>query len=577
MLMSLKINDPEMLNQQDPAEAKKQAEDFDALLEEAFEREKRLKQGEVVPGKVIRVDEEHVLVDVHFKAEGVVDIDEFDKDEEGKYLVQPGDELLVFIESLENDDGYLSLSKTAADKLKVWDEVAEVYQRGDIVEGQVVDKVRGGLVVDIGVKAFLPGSQIGLVPSKDLDGFVGQSVRCKIIKFNKRRGNVVLSRRAVLEAERSQLKAVTLNNLEEGQEVDGIIKNVTDYGVFIDLGGIDGLLHVTDISWGRAENPQKTFRVGDPIKVKVLKYDQEKQRVSLGLKQMSEDPWSKVQADYPPGAVVEGKVVSLTNYGAFVSLQDGVEGLIHVSEMSWNKKVKHPNKILNVGDAVKAKVLEVDVENKKISLGIKQLETNPWEALVYKYPVGSKVTGTVSNITDFGIFVTVEEGIDGLIHVSDLSWSGKSKNPAEVFERGQEVEAKVLHIDVDNEKFSLGVKQLSEDPWETAEKKLSPGTRVNGKVVRITDFGAFVEVAPEVEGLVHISEISEDKIDDVASVLSEGQEVEAEVTNLDMKDRKLSLSIKALKRREDKKEMKKYMDSGESLSSSLGDAFNKKS
>lgn len=550
-------------------------DDFEALLEAAAEKEKRLKQGEVVPGRVVRVTDEHVLVDVSFKAEGLVDIEEFDRDENGQYLVQAGDELLVYIESLEGPDGYLELSKSAADRLKIWDEIAEVFSRGAIIEGTVVDKVRGGLVVDIGVKAFLPGSQIGLLPTKDLDSFLNQTLRCKVIKFNKKRGNVVLSRRAVLEEERSHLKEVTLNNIEEGQIVDGIVKNVTDYGVFVDLGGIDGLLHVTDISWGRSDNPQRNFRVGDPIRVQILKYDREKQRVSLGLKQMTQDPWTAVAEKFPPGSVVEGKVVSITNYGAFVSLEDGVEGLIHVSEMSWNKKVKHPNKLLKQDDLVKAKVLEVDVENKKISLGMKQLEPNPWEALIYKYPIGSTIKGTVSNITDFGIFVTVEDGIDGLVHVSDLSWSGKTKNPAELFERGQEVQAKVLHIDVENEKFSLGIKQLSQDPWDRAEKQLQVGTRLKGKIVRITDFGAFVEVLPEVEGLVHISEISDEKIESVASHLQEGQEVECEVTHLDTRDRKLSLSIKALKRRERDADMKRYLDSGESLSSSLGDAFKK--
>lgn len=550
-------------------------EDFEALLEAAAEKEKKLKQGEVVPGRVVRVTEEHALVDVSFKAEGLVDINEFDKDEKGLPMVQPGDELLVYIESLEGPDGYLELSKNQADRLKIWDEVAEVFAQGAIVEGTVVDKVRGGLVVDIGVKAFLPGSQIGLLPSKDLDSFLDQTLRCKVIKFNKKRGNVVLSRRVVLEEERSHLKAVTLNNIEEGQIVDGIVKNVTDYGVFVDLGGIDGLLHVTDISWGRSENPQKTFRVGDPIRVQILKYDREKQRVSLGLKQMTQDPWMNVSEKFPPGSVVEGKVMSITNYGAFVSLEDGVEGLIHVSEMSWNKKVKHPNKLLKPEDVVKAKVLEVDIDNKKISLGMKQLEPNPWEALIYKYPVGSTVKGTVSNITDFGIFVTVEDGVDGLVHVSDLAWSGKVKNPAELFQRGAEVEAKVLHIDVENEKFSLGIKQLSQDPWERAERQLQPGTRIKGKIVRITDFGAFVEVAPEVEGLIHISEISDEKVEDIRSYIQEGQEVEVEVTNIDTRERKLSLSMRALKRREHQADMKRYLDSGETLSSSLADAFKK--
>jgi small subunit ribosomal protein S1 len=550
-------------------------EDFEKLLNETMDRDRRFKDGEVVPGRVVKVLNNAVLVDIGFKSEGLVELEEFERDSEGTYQVQPGDELLVFIDALEDENGYLQLSKEKADRLKIWDEIAEVYNNGSVIEGLVVDRVKGGLVVDIGVKAFLPGSQIGLVPVKDLDSFMDQTLKCRIVKFNKRRGNIVLSRRSVLEQERDSRKTEVLSTLDEGQDVEGIIKNVTDYGVFVDLGGIDGLLHVTDISWGRVDSPQKMFRVGDPIKVRVLRYDREKQRVSLGLKQLSDDPWYAVPSKYPSGSVVIGKVVSLTNYGAFVSLEDGVEGLIHISEMSWNKKVKSPNKLLTVGQEVKAKVLEADVENKKISLGMKQLEANPWEALVYKYPIGSTVKGTISNITDFGIFVSVEDGVDGLVHVSDLSWSGKSKNPAEIFERGQEVEAKVLHIDVDNEKFSLGIKQLGQDPWERADKKIVAGAKISGKVTRITDFGCFVEVAPDVEGLVHISELSEDKVDDISAIVSVGQEVDVEVTNVDLKDRKISLSIKALKRRERDQEMKKYLSPGETLSSSLGDAFKK--
>ena len=397
-------------------------ENFDTLLKESFDREKKFKAGEVVPGRVVKVLSNAVLVDIGFKSEGLVELEEFQRDADGTYHIQPGDELLVYIEALEDENFNVQLSKEKADRLKIWDEISEVYEKGAIIEGTVVDRVKGGLVVDIGVKAFLPGSQIGLVPVKDLDSFMDQTLKCKIVKFNKRRGNIVLSRRSVLEQERDSRKSEMLDTIEEGQDVDGIIKNVTDYGVFIDLGGIDGLLHVTDISWGRVENPQKMFRVGDPIRVRILRYDREKQRVSLGLKQLSDDPWMNVPSKYPSGSVVNGKVVSLTNYGAFISLEDGVEGLIHISEMSWNKKIKHPNKLLNPGQEVKAKVLEVDVENKKISLGLKQLEANPWEALVYKYPIGSTVKGTISNITDFGIFVTVEDGVDGLVHISDLAW-----------------------------------------------------------------------------------------------------------------------------------------------------------
>ena len=575
MGMALKRDDQEIRENQFTSEEDK---DFEKLLEGAYEKEKKFRTGEVVPGRVIKVNPDTVLVDISYKSEGLVDIGEFDRDDDGKRQVASGDELLVFIETInEDEDGYLYLSKEKADRYKVWDEIAEVYESDAVIEGKCVEKVRGGLVVDIGVKAFLPASQIALIPPRDLDGFMGETVKCKIVKFNKRRGNIVLSRRAVLEHERDSKRAEILSNLTEGDVVEGIIKNVTDYGVFVDLGGLDGLLHVTDISWGRAENPQKMFRVGEPLQVKILKYDREKERVSLGLKQLKENPWDDAITKYPSGSVISGKVISITNYGAFVSLEDGVEGLIHVSEMSWSKKVKHPNKLLEAGQEVKAKVLEVDSENKKISLGIKQLEANPWEALVYKYPIGSTVKGTISNVADFGVFVTVEDGIDGLVHVSDLSWSGKVKNPSETFQKGTEIEVKVLHIDVESEKFSLGLKQLKRDPWETVDKKYPVGTRATGKVVRITDFGAFVALEPEIEGLIHISEMSEQKVEDIGALLSEGQDIEVEVTNVDKGERKISLSMRALHRREQGKEMKKYLDSGDSLSSSLGDAFKKTS
>lgn len=547
---------------------------FEQLLAQASEKEKKFREGEVVLGKIVRVNPEFVVVDIGYKSEGIVDIEDFER--EAQHHAQVGEELLVYIETLgEDEDGYILLSKEKAIRFKIWDEIADAYAKGAVVEGNVLEKVRGGLVVDIGVKGFLPGSQIGLMPTRELDSLVHQTIKCKIVKFNKRRGNVVLSRRVVLEEERDCKRAEMLGTLEEDQVVRGIVKNVTDYGVFLDLGGLDGLLHVTDISWGRVENLQKLFRVGDALDVKVLRYDREKQRVSLGLKQMKEDPWISVSSKYPSGSVVMGQVVSLTNYGAFVILEDGVEGLIHISEMSWSKKIKNPNKILTVGQEVKAKVLEVDSENKKISLGLKQLEANPWEALVYKYPVGSTVKGVISNITDFGIFVTVEEGIDGLIHISDLSWTGKTKNPAELYQRGQSIEVKVLHMDIDNEKFSLGIKQLTPDPWEKADKKFAPGTRVKGHVLRTTDFGVFVEVAQDLEGLIHISEISEEKVTNLSSLFVVGQELEALVIHLDMKERKISLSIKALKKKEQTDDMKKYLDHGESLASSLGDAFKK--
>ena len=432
-----------------------------------LQNEKPMKEGEVVRGIVLSIDGESVHVDVGFKSEGLIPLWEL-MDDNGRVLVKPGDTVDVLIEEVEDADGRIALSKEKADRLKIWDEISRAYEADEPVEGVIVSRVKGGLSVDIGVKAFLPGSQVDLRPVRNLESLIGERVGFKIIKFNKRRGNIVLSRRALLEKERERQRRETLQTLEVGQIVDGVIKNLTDYGAFIDLGGIDGLLHVTDMSWGRVNHPGEIFQVGDQIKVKVLKFDPETERVSLGLKQIQPDPWVDAAHKYPIGKRVQGKVVSLADYGAFLELEPGIEGLVHVSEMSWTKRVKHPSKVVNPGDMVDSVVLDIDEVSRKISLGMKQIEPNPWSLIEEKYPVNTRVRGTVRNITNFGLFIGLEEGIDGLVHVSDVSWTEQIKHPGEKFKKGDEVDAIVLKIDKENEKFSLGIKQLTPNPGTTS-------------------------------------------------------------------------------------------------------------
>ena len=419
--------------------------------------------------------------------------------------------------------------------------------------------MKGGLKVDIGVAAFLPGSHADLRPSRNLDRYIGQRGRFAILKFNRSRGNVVVSRRAVLERERTQLKSETLKVLEEGVILEGTVKNITDYGAFVDLGGIDGLLHVTDMSWGRVGHPSEVLNVADRVKVVVLKYDPERERVSLGMKQILPDPWTTVGERLPLNARIRGKVVSLTDYGAFVEIERGVEGLIHVSEMSWTKRVTHPSKVLEVGQEVDVQVLDVDPTNRRISLGLKQTEPNPWEMVRIKHPVGSQLKGKIKSITDFGLFVEVEESIDGLVHVSDLHWSKKVKHPSELYKKGDDVEAVVLGIDVDNERISLGIKQLTEDPWSQVPRRYPVGTRVKGAVTSLTDFGAFVELEEGVEGLIHVSQLSNERVDKPSSLFKLGDVVEAEVTNVDSREKRIGLSIKALRKSEERDEMDAYM------------------
>ena len=539
---------------------------------EIFEKsESKIKEGEVVRGKVLSIDDDHVQIDVGFKSEGLVPTWEF-MDDDGTLLIAPGDAVDVLVEESEDSSGRIVLSKEKADRLLVWDEISRAYKADEAVEGTVVSRVKGGLAVDIGVKAFLPGSQVDLRPVRNLENVVGQKLTFKIIKFNKRRGNIVLSRRALLETERQKLRAKTLEILAPDQIVDGVIKNLTDYGAFIDLGGIDGLLHVTDMSWGRVGHPGELFQVGDEIKVKVLKFDPETERVSLGLKQIQPDPWIDASMRYSIGKRINGKVVSLAEYGAFVELEPGIEGLIHVSEMSWTKRIKHPSKVVTVGDEVESVVLAVDERDRKISLGMKQIEPNPWSGIEQTYPVGTKVSGTIRNITNFGIFVGLEEGIDGLVHVSDISWTEQIKHPSEKFKKGDEVEALVLKIDKENEKFSLGIKQLESNPWEEILKKYPVGEEVTGEVTNVADFGAFVKLEEGIEGLIYSSELSTERIDNPEEVVQPGQQVTALVTKVDPREQKISLSIRALTDREQRDSLKKLAkQQATSQTTTLGD------
>jgi small subunit ribosomal protein S1 len=500
-------------------------------------------EGEVVRGRVVHVGTSEVLVDVGYKSEGAIPIEEFHRH---GGLPKVGEEIEVYLEAKEDSEGLIVLSKDKADKIKVWDAVTQAYEKGSPVEGRVVEVVKGGLSVDVGVKAFLPGSQVDLRPVKNLASMIGQPIRARVIKLNRRRGNVVLSRRAVLEEEREEKKKHTLEVLAEGMVLTGTVKNITDYGAFIDLGGIDGLLHVTDMSWGRVGHPSEIFQVGDQVEVVVLHFDRESGRVSLGYKQKSSDPWERVEQTYAPGTRVQGRVVSLTNYGAFVELEAGVEGLVHVSEMTWTRRVRHPSKIVNVGDEVEVIVLDVNRGAKRISLGMKQVEPDPWATIDERYRVGSRVSGKVRNLTDFGAFIELEPGVDGLLHISDMSWTRSVGHPSEVLKKGQELESQILNIDKENKRISLGIKQIQPDPWTTVAQRYPMGSRVTGKVVRLTDFGAFVELEPGVDGLLHISQMSNRPIGTPAEIVNVGDELGLLVIRVDPNERRIGLSLKEL-------------------------------
>ena len=541
-------------------------EDFTAFFDD-FLAKRSVREQSVVRGQVIEVGDEYVTVDIGYKAEGVVKRSEFVHD--GIVTVKAGDSIDVYLDQMGEEDGLLELSKEKADLVKAWDEISKAAEREETVRGVITGRVKGGLSVDIGVKAFLPGSQVDLRPVKNLDKLIGETHDFKIIKFNKKRGNIVLSRRQLLEKEREEKRNETLKSLKVNAVMIGTIKNITDYGAFVDLGGIDGLLHITDMSYGRIQHPSEMFEVGAQIEVKVLKFDEENQRVSLGYKQTRPDPWEDVEFKYPVGAIVRGKVVNVVDYGAFVELEDGIEGLVHISEMTWNKRIKNPNKLVNVGDVIEAKVLDIDAENKRVSLGMRQLEVNPWILVADKYPPGTVVRGRVRNITDFGVFVGIEEGIDGLVHISDMSWGQRIRHPSERFQKSDEVEARVLGVDVDNERFSLSIKKLTEDPWLSVPARFYLGQICSGRIVNKADFGVFVELEDGVEGLVHHSELVNQ--DNWQTQYADNQEVSVEILNIDAHDRKISLSERSATDRARGGDMKEILKRQRDSSTRLGD------
>ena len=519
---------------------------------ELFEQEDNntvINVGEVAIGTVVGLSSDAALIDVGDKAESYIPLAEF-RHEDPDRVIKIGDQFEVFIEK-RKDEGGLLLSREKAIAIKVWEQIAKIQEEDGTIEGRIDNRVKGGMSVDIGVPAFLPYSQIDLRPVKDLDSLIGQTFEFKILKFNRKRNNVVISRRAILENQRTALREQMRTSLEEGQIIRGAITNITDYGLFIDLGGMDGLCHITDLSWGRVSHPSKLYTVGEEIEVKILKYDKNSDRVSLGVKQLKTDPWERVPQQYAPGSRVKGKVVSITDYGVFVELEEGVEGLVHISEMSWSKKPRHPSKIVGVGEEIEVQVLKVEAETKRISLGMKQLQPNPWDVVEESYPVGSVIEGKIKNITDFGIFIGIEEGIDGLIHVSDLSWTERIKHPSEKYAKGETIQAVVLKIDKENERFSLGVKQLEPDPWQAAASNYPIGSTVEGTITNVTDFGVFVQLEEGIEGLVHVSEISKDKVKTPVGMFNVNDILKAMVINVSADDRKIGLSVKALQEKEE--------------------------
>jgi len=536
------------------------------LYEESF---KRFAEGEVVNGKIISVDKDHVLVDIGYKSEGQIRIREFEVD--GEVSAQVGDTVEVMVEWWDDENEVVVLSKEKAEKVKVWDDIKKRHEADETITGTITNRVKGGFSVDIGLQAFLPGSQADLRPIRNLDEMVGKEFDFKILKYNRKRSNIVLSRRVLLEEERESKRAKTLATIHEGKVISGIVKNLTEYGVFVDLGGVDGLLHITDISWGRVKHPSELFSVGDQIDVKILSLDLERERVSLGMKQLSEDPWASAIDKYPVGSRISGKVVSLTDYGAFVELEEGIEGLIHVSEMSWTRKVRHPSKVVSVGEIVDALVLDIKPENRRISLGMKQAAPNPWDVISDKYPVGTTIEGKIKNITDFGLFIGIDEGIDGLVHISDISWTKRIKHPSEIYKKGDVIQAIVLEIDKGQERFSLGIKQLQADPWDTVTERYEVGKEITGTITNVTDFGVFVELEEGIEGLVHVSEISKEKIKTPVGQFEVGQVMTAKVMNINSDERRIGLSIKRLDVEDDQELLTEYVTNIRPVTSSFGE------
>ncbi|MEA3279472.1 MAG: 30S ribosomal protein S1 [Thermodesulfobacteriota bacterium] len=542
-------------------------EDVMDIYEESF---KRFAEGEVVTGKIIAVDKNYVLVDVGYKSEGQIRAQEF-MDENGNINAGLGDSVEVMVEYWDEEEERVVLSKEKAAKIKVWEAIKQTYDDEGIVEGVILSRVKGGFSVDIGVQAFLPGSQADLRPIRNLDELVGKTFSFRILKYNRKRSNIVLSRRVILEQERESKRSATLEAIHEGKVVEGIVKNITEYGVFVDLGGVDGLLHITDISWGRVKHPSELFSVGDSITVKILSFDVERERVSLGMKQLSQDPWAIATEKYPLGSRITGKVVSLTDYGAFIELEDGIEGLIHVSEMSWTRKIRHPSKVVSIGDMVEAVVLDIKPENRRISLGIKQIVPNPWDVISEKYPVGTTIEGKIKNITDFGLFVGIDEGIDGLVHISDISWTKRIKHPSELYKKGDIIQAIVLDIEKSNERFSLGIKQLQTDPWTTVSERYEVGKEISGTITNITNFGVFIELEEGIEGLVHVSEISKEKIKTPVGQFNVNDVITAKVMNINSDERRIGLSIKRLEVDDEKSLLSDYVNNINTSPSTFGE------
>jgi len=537
------------------------------LYEESF---KRFAEGEVVTGRIISIDKDQALIDIGYKSEGQVRIQEF-MDEKGNITAKVGDTVEVMVEWWDDEDERVLLSKDKATNIKIWEAIKKSYDEEGTVKGTITNRVKGGFSVDIGVPAFLPGSQADLRPIRNLDEMVGKSFDFKILKYNRKRSNIVLSRRAILEKELDEKRAATMASIQEGKVVEGVVKNITEYGVFVDLGGVDGLLHITDISWGRVKHPSEFFSIGDPITVKILNLDLENERVSLGMKQLIEDPWSVAAEKYAVGSRVTGKVVSLTDYGAFIELEEGIEGLIHVSEMSWTRKIRHPSKIVSVGDKVEAVVLDIKPESRRISLGMKQVVPNPWDVISEKYPIGTTIEGKIKNITDFGLFIGIDEGIDGLVHISDISWTKRIKHPSELYKKGDVVQAIVLDIEKENERFSLGIKQLQEDPWKTVPEKYKVGKEITGTITNVTDFGIFVELEEGIEGLVHISEISKEKIKSPIEKFKISDVITAKVMNINTEERRIGLSIKRLEIEDERNLLSEYVNNTRTATSTFGE------
>jgi small subunit ribosomal protein S1 len=555
---------------EDDDEARPSGEDFGSLLDKFEQEQAAFQEGEVVRGRVVGITERGVVIDFGYKSEGLVNQAEF---MEGDQLtVKPGDEVDVLVKHMETSEGFPLLSRADAVRLRAWDDLEKAYEEGSSVKGVVIERIKGGLRVDIdGIPAFLPGSQVDVRPLRNLDTLRGKTIEAKVIKLNRKRSNVVLSRKAILEEQNADRKGETLDQIEEDIIVEGQIKNLTEYGAFVDLGGIDGLLHVTDMSWGRLLNPAELFRVGDTVQVKVLKFDRDRERVSLGYKQLLPDPWETIEERFPISTRLEGKVVSVTDYGAFVELEPGVEGLVHVSEMSWSKRVKHPSKIVGPGDTVEVEVLGVDSKARRISLGMKQVQANPWKTLGERFHVGARVHGRVRNLTDFGAFIEIEDGVDGLVHVSDISWSKRIKHPGELLKKGQEVDAVITGLDAENRRMSLSIKELEPNAWDSFVAEHKPGDVVKGKVARFASFGIFVELSDNLEGLCHISELSDKHVNRPSDVVELGQEMDFKVLRVDAENKKIALSARAVGRDEPIVETKIYTSEAGGGMASLGE------